>query len=84
MEQGRLRGSIPVELIDGCLTGDRRCQQRIYETFYGKMLAVCLRYTKNTDQAKDILQDGFIKVFRSMDRFNREGSFERAGSGASW
>ncbi|MCB0787778.1 MAG: sigma-70 family RNA polymerase sigma factor [Flavobacteriales bacterium] len=67
---------ISVELIDGCLTGDRRCQQRIYETFYGKMLAVCLRYTKNTDQAKDILQDGFIKVFRSMDRFNREGSFE--------
>ncbi len=63
-------------LIDGCLSGERRCQQRIYELFYGKMLAVCLRYTKNTDQAKDILQDGFIKVFRSMDRFNRSGSFE--------
>ncbi len=63
-------------LIDGCLQGDRRSQQRVYELFYGKMMAVCLRYTKNTDQAKDILQDGFIKLFQSMGQFNRNGSFE--------
>jgi RNA polymerase sigma-70 factor (ECF subfamily) len=63
-------------LVDGCLAGDRRSQQRVHELFYGKMMAVCLRYTKNHDQAKDILQDGFIKVFRSMEKFNREGSFE--------
>ncbi|MBK8226011.1 MAG: RNA polymerase sigma factor [Flavobacteriales bacterium] len=64
------------ELVDGCVAGDRRAQQRVYEQFYGKMMAVCMRYTKNTDQAKDILQDGFIKVFRSMESFNRAGSFE--------
>ncbi len=64
------------ELIDGCLKGERRAQQRVYEIFYGKMMTVCLRYTKNTDQAKDILQDGFIKVFGSMDKFNQQGSFE--------
>lgn len=64
------------ELIDGCIANDRRSQQRIHELFYGKMMAVCLRYTKNTDQAKDILQDGFIKVFRSIETFNKEGSFE--------
>lgn len=64
------------ELIDGCLKEERRAQQRVYELFYGKMMAVCLRYTKNADQAKDILQDGFIKVFRSVDKFNRAGSFE--------
>jgi RNA polymerase sigma-70 factor (ECF subfamily) len=63
-------------LVEGCLQGDRRAQQRVYELFYGKMMAVCMRYTKNTDQAKDILQDGFIKVFRSMESFNRAGSFE--------
>lgn len=63
-------------IIEGCLKGDRRAQQQVYECFYGKMMAVCLRYTKNTDQAKDILQDGFIKVFNSMDRFNQAGSFE--------
>lgn len=63
-------------LIDGCLAEDRRAQQRVYELFYGKMMAVCLRYTKNADQAKDILQDGFIKVFKSVEKFNRAGSFE--------
>jgi RNA polymerase sigma-70 factor (ECF subfamily) len=63
-------------IIDGCISGERKSQQRVYELFYGKMMAVCLRYTKNHDQAKDILQDGFIKVFRSMDAFNRAGSFE--------
>ncbi|MBK7754345.1 MAG: sigma-70 family RNA polymerase sigma factor [Flavobacteriales bacterium] len=65
-----------IGLIDGCVAGESRSQQKVYELFYGKMMAVCLRYTKNADQAKDILQDGFIKVFRSMDRFNRSGSFE--------
>ena len=64
------------EIIDGCLNGERRYQQRVYELFYGRMMAVCLRYTKNTDQAKDILQDGFIKVFASLEKFNRDGSFE--------
>lgn len=64
------------DLIDGCLGGERRSQERIYELFYGRMMAVCLRYTKNTDQAKDILQDGFIKVFNSITKFNRAGSFE--------
>lgn len=63
-------------IIEGCLAGERRSQERAYELFYGKMMAVCLRYTKNHDQAKDILQDGFIKVFRSMANFNQEGSFE--------
>jgi RNA polymerase sigma-70 factor (ECF subfamily) len=65
-----------VGLADGCIAGDRRSQQRVHELFYGKMMAVCLRYTKNHDQAKDILQDAFIKVFRSMEKFNRDGSFE--------
>lgn len=75
-----VKGDQPVDqhggLIDGCMVGERRSQQRVYELFYGKMMAVCMRYTKNADQAKDILQDGFIKVFGSMDQFNRAGSFE--------
>lgn len=65
-----------VALVDGCIAQERRSQQRVYELFYGKMMAVCLRYTKNTDQAKDILQEAFIKVFRSVEKFNRAGSFE--------
>ena len=64
------------ELIDGCKSGDRKSQQQIYKLFYGKMYGVCLRYTKNEDQAKDILQDGFIKVFNSIEKYNFQGSFE--------
>lgn len=40
------------------------------------MYAVCLRYASNSDEAQDILQDGFIKVFRKLDSFRGEGSFE--------
>lgn len=64
------------ELINGCKSGDRKSQQQVYKLFYGKMYGVCLRYTKNEDQAKDILQDGFIKVFNSIEKFNFQGSFE--------
>jgi len=64
------------ELIEGCVRNHRKRQESIYKMFYGKMMAICRRYTKNSDQAKDILQDGFIKVFKNIDKFNFEGSFE--------
>lgn len=63
-------------VVDGCIAQERRAQEKVYELFYGKMLSICLRYTKNTDQAKDILQDGFIKVFNNIEGFNKAGSFE--------
>lgn len=62
--------------IDRCLAGERNSQRRLYETFYGKMLGVCLRYGNDMDQAKDMLQDGFIKVFNNLDRYNHSGSLE--------
>lgn len=64
------------KLIKGCVRNHRKSQETVYKLFYGKMMAVCRRYTKNEDQAKDILQDSFIKVFKNIDRFNFEGSFE--------
>jgi len=57
------------ELIDGCLKGDSRSQNAIYKMYYGKMKAVCLRYASSTDEAKDMVQDGFIKVFSSLEKF---------------
>jgi RNA polymerase sigma-70 factor, ECF subfamily len=63
-------------LIKDCSLGNRRAQQEIHKRLYGTMMAVCLRYTKDADQAQDILQEGFIKVFASIDKFNFEGSFE--------
>lgn len=64
------------KIVQGCVDKQRKEQQQLYERYYGKMLAVCLRYTKNMDQAKDILQDGFIKVFNKIDSYNHKGSLE--------
>ena len=62
--------------IDGCLKGDRRSQQAIHKLFYGKMKVVCLRYTRDSDQAEDVLQEGFIKVFQQLEKYTGLGSFE--------
>jgi RNA polymerase sigma factor (sigma-70 family) len=51
-------------------------QEELYRRFAGKMYAVCLRYANNADDAQDLLQEGFIKVFRNLHRFRAEGSFE--------
>lgn len=64
------------DLINGSLAGDRRIQELLYQRFAPKMYAVCLRYANNSDDAQDLLQEGFIKVFRNLDKFRKEGSFE--------
>ena len=64
------------QLIKGCLEGDRKAQQAVYTLLYGKMKVVCMRYTRDTDQALDVLQEGFIKVFQNMERYSGAGSFE--------
>jgi RNA polymerase sigma factor (sigma-70 family) len=64
------------DLIKGCIEGDRKMQQELYRRFAGKMYAVCLRYANNSNDAQDLLQEGFIKVYRNLHRFRAEGSFE--------
>lgn len=64
------------EIIKGCIKQDRTCQKALYESLYGKMMGVCLRYAKSRDEAKDMLQDGFMKVFNSIRSFSHNGSFE--------
>jgi RNA polymerase sigma factor (sigma-70 family) len=69
--------SIPEhDLINGCLLGDPRMQEALYRRFSGKMYAVCLRYAAKNEDAEDILQDGFVKVFKSLERYRGDGSFE--------
>ena len=68
---------IPVSLlISEPLRGCPRMQQTLYKYFAARMYNVCLRYAKNTQDAEDILQEGFIKVFRNLDKYRGEGSFE--------
>ena len=64
------------DLIKGCIDGDRQMQQLLYNRFSPKMYGVCLRYAGNVEDANDILQEGFIKVFKNLGKFRGEGSFE--------
>lgn len=64
------------DLIKACIDGDPRMQEELYRRFAPKMYAVCFRYANNADDAQDLLQEGFIKVFRNLHRFRAEGSFE--------
>lgn len=64
------------EIIKGCLRNDRNCQKALYEKYYSRMLVVCMRYAKNRDEAKDMFQEGMIKVFDNLKSFGSKGSFE--------
>ncbi len=61
------------KLVKKCLNGDRQAQKALYDAFASPMLSVCYRYTKSWDDAEDVLQEGFVKVFRNLGQFKFEG-----------
>ena len=63
-------------IVEGCIKGKRKYQKQLFEMFYGKMMAVCMRYAKDQDEAQDMVQIGFIKIFKKLDVYNFEGSLE--------
>lgn len=63
------------ELIAGCARGDRSAQRILYERYSSVMYPVCVRYLGRED-AKDVLQDGFLTVFDKIGTYKGEGSFE--------
>lgn len=70
------QGYTEQQIIAGCIQGNRKYQQMLYNLFSGKMFAVCLRYAGEYNAAQDLLQEGFVKVFRNIEKFRGEGSFE--------
>jgi len=64
------------ELIRESVKGSRVAQKCLYDRFSSKMFGVCLRYASDYQIAEDILQEGFIKAFKHLERFRFEGSFE--------
>ena len=64
------------QLIGDCMSGRRHAQNRLYVLFAPRMLPVCLRYANDKEEAEEILQEGFIRVFTHILQFRREGSFE--------
>lgn len=78
MQNGRTYGYMlnEQELIDGCRKGDRSFQQALYDRYCRKMMVVCLRYSRATAEAEDILQEGFVKVFQALKDFRQESKLE--------
>ena len=64
------------ELLTGCLRGERRFQEGLYNQHGSTMFSICLRYACDYYQAEDMLQEGFVKVFNNLKNFRNEGSFE--------
>ena len=65
-----------LKIIEGCKQNDRLSQATLYKKFFGKMMAMCLRYAASRDEALEILNEGFLKVFTNLDNYNTTGSFE--------
>lgn len=63
-----------IKLVKGCIDNDTRSQKELFDKYYSGMLAVCDRYSRNREDSRDILQEGFIKVFQNLGGFNFESS----------
>lgn len=71
-----INGRTEKEILKACLNGDRQAQKTLFQMYAGKMMVVCLRYARHYQEAEDILQDAFIKVFTHLGEFEYSGSFE--------
>lgn len=68
--------NIPDTIIEGCRKGDSKSQERLYRLVAPVMYGLCLRYAGDESDAMDIMQDGFIKVFRKIGQYSGKGSME--------
>lgn len=63
-----------------CVKADPQARKALYERYGGVLMAICIRYTGDAESARDVLHDGFIKIFQSMDKFTYQGE----GSLKAW
>ena len=66
--------SADIDLIKGYLKNDRYAQKFLYKRFYNPMMRVCLGYTRNREEAVEVLNDSFLKVFQELDNFKGNGA----------
>lgn len=64
------------KLLDSCMTGNRNSQDRLYKEYYGYAMGICLRYSRSREEAIEIVNDGFFKIFTKLDRYTRGRSFK--------
>ncbi|MDR2293240.1 MAG: sigma-70 family RNA polymerase sigma factor [Prevotellaceae bacterium] len=63
-------------LVEGCINKNINAQQELYERYAAKMLSLCIRYMCNEDEARDMMHDGFVRLFDKIKKFDRKGSLE--------
>lgn len=63
------------QLILECQKGNSSAQERLYNQFAKKFFGICLRYAADYSEAEDMLQEGFVKLFRKLEMYNFSGSF---------
>ena len=63
-------------LIASCIKKNRKAQAELFGRYSPKMLSVCRRYTNSKEEAEEVLSNGFVKVFRKLDQYQKAGSFE--------
>jgi RNA polymerase sigma factor (sigma-70 family) len=64
------------EMIDGCVRGEKRAQDKLYKKFSSLLFGICLRYAKNRMEAQDVLQEVFVKIYNNVHTYHHDGSFE--------
>jgi RNA polymerase sigma factor (sigma-70 family) len=64
------------EIVQGCIKKNPIAQRTLYDKFSRKMMGVCLRYCDSTEEAEDVVQNGFISVFENIESFRGSGSLE--------
>ena len=64
------------DLVEGCKNGEPQYQKALYHQYNRLLYGLCLRYSDNADDAQDIMQDGFIRIFSKLNTFRGQGSFE--------
>ena len=64
------------DLIKRCQDNDPKAQGELYKWFAPRMFGICLRYARNRMEAEDVLQEGFIKVYRHLKDYRNDGSLE--------
>lgn len=57
------------EILDGCRNDNRKAQEKLFRNYYRAMMSLCLRYTKNEEDALEVLNTGFLKIFRNIQRY---------------
>jgi len=61
--------------VEGCRKGNHRAQRKLFKHFYSPMYQLCMRYASSTDEADDMLSEGFLKVFSNLEKYENTGSF---------